>query len=210
MSYLCPVLSLRGRPADPRKDVQIITAATQLFMQQGIQGTTMEQIARAAEVSKLTLYRRYPDKTSLFTAVVMDRCSHYLPEEIFDIPASANPEETLTRLGCGLLELITSPDAVNLNRVITAESAHNPELTSEFYASGPMRIRTLTIELMRKLKANKHLNIDPTEAMEMFTALIVGCELNKRCSMNIDTVPTTREIKAYVTRAVAFFLRACR
>lgn len=178
-------------------------------MAEGVQGTTMEEIAREADVSKLTLYRRYPDKNTLFTAVLNAKCQQYLPEELFDTTPGAKPEEALTRLGCALLELITSEDAVSMNRVITTESAHNPGLTAQFYASGPQRMKTLTTEMMTSFKTNGTLNIDdPVEATEMFSALIAGSDYTKRCNMNLCPLPTKAQIRAYVTRAVAFFLRA--
>ena len=199
----------RGRPVDPRKDAQIVEAAGRLFMQQGVQATTMEQIAREADVSKLTLYRRYPDKNTLFTAVLTGRCDRYLPENLFETPNPSRPEEALIRLGCALLELITSEEGVRLNRVITTESAHNPHLTAQFYKSGPIRLRQLTTDMMSTFTTQGSLKIDdPAEASEMFMALIVGCEMNKRCAMNMLSNPTSAQIRSYVERAVAFFTRA--
>lgn len=199
----------RGRPSDPRKDSQILCAATRLFMEHGVQGTTMEQIAREAGVSKLTLYRRYADKNTLFTAIVNEKCQHYLPEEIFDISPNDTPDEALTRVATGLLNLITSDDAVDLNRVITTESAHNPQLTAQFHNAGPQRVKIRTNEMMASLKTSGKLNIeDPALAAEMFSALIVGSELIKRCNMNIGPRPTMAQIQAYVQKAVTFFLRA--
>lgn len=199
----------RGRPVDPRKDSQILAAATALFMQHGVQGTTMEQIAREAGVSKLTLYRRFPDKDTLFTAVLNSKCEEYLPESIFENPNLANPEETLIRVGCAMLELMTSEDATRLNRVITTESLHNPEIAKRFFDSGPQRNRTYIIEMMAAFQKSANLKIpNATEAAEMFSALIVGCDCNTRRKMNLCPPPTQSEAHAYVTRAVAFFLRA--
>lgn len=199
----------RGRPADPRKDTQIITAADKLFMQHGVAGTTMEHIAREADVSKLTLYRRYPDKNALFTAVISEKCRSYVPDALFETAPNRAPETALTNLGIALLALITSEDAVNLNRIITTESAHNPALTAQFYAEGPQRIKTGTHELMAAFKSQGHLAIeDPAEAAEMFSALIVGSEYCKRCNMNMCPPPTRAQIEAYVKKATTFFLRA--
>lgn len=209
MQTKSPAPTQRGRPADPRKDAQIIMAADKLFMQHGVQGTTMEHIARDADVSKLTLYRRYPDKNTLFTAVISEKCRQYVPDALFAANPDAAPEDMLTRLGCALLELITSEDAVSLNRVITTESVHNPQLTAQFYASGPQRIKTGTIELMTHFKNHRQLNItDPAEAAEMFSALIVGCEFCKRCNMNMSPTPSRTQIEAYVRKASTFFIRA--
>ncbi len=199
----------RGRPADPRKDAQIVAAANKLFMQHGVAGTTMEHIARDADVSKLTLYRRYPDKNALFTAVISEKCRHYVPDALFATTPDRTPETMLTNLGMALLSLITSEDAVNLNRIITTESAHNPQLTAQFYAEGPQRIKTGTLELMTAFKTDGTIRIeDPAEAAEMFSALIVGSEYSKRCNMNMSPAPTRAQIDAYVKKATAFFLRA--
>lgn len=199
----------RGRPADPRKDAQIIAAADKLFMHHGVQGTTMEHIARDADVSKLTLYRRYPDKNSLFTAVINEKIRQYLPDSLFEAEPGTTPDELLGRIGQALLALITSEDAVNLNRVITTESAHNPELTAQFYTSGPQRLKTRMLEVMTAFKNSGTLNIqDPAEAAEMFSALISGCEYCKRCNMNMSPTPSCTQIEAYVSKAVAFFIRS--
>jgi AcrR family transcriptional regulator len=56
--------SLRGRAVTER----ILAAATALFETQGINATTMEQIAAAAPVSKRTLYAHFPVKEDLVVA----------------------------------------------------------------------------------------------------------------------------------------------
>lgn len=200
----------RGRPADPRKDEQILEAAERLFMQHGVQGTTMDHIAREAAVSKLTLYRRYEDKDTLFTAVIGKKMRDFVPDTLFEITPDADPAQVLQRIGIAFMELITSEDAVNLNRIITAESANNPALCNHFYKEGPARLKILMNQLMAGLKQHG-LNItSPSEAAEMFSALIIGSEYTKRCNMNMGPAPTRAQIKAYTEKATAFFLRACR
>jgi TetR/AcrR family transcriptional regulator, mexJK operon transcriptional repressor len=201
----CP--SPRGRPVDYRKDEQILKAAGQLFMREGLQGTTMEQIAKEANVSKLTLYRRYPDKNTLFTEIIAERCEHYVPEDIFE--ANATAAESLTRFGAALLKLITSEDGVNLSRVLTAEARHNREICTMFFSSGPQRIKNGLRNLMETLCSNHRIACEnPEEAAEMFYALIVGSEMNKQRSLYLHPLPSETEIEAYVTRVVTFFLKA--
>lgn len=207
-SPACP--APRGRPVDHRKDEQILQAAGRLFMREGLQGTTMEQIAKEANVSKLTLYRRYPDKNMLFTEIISERCEHYVPQEIFEANGSS-AEDALTRFGTGLLKLITSEDGVNLSRVLTAEARHNSDMCQLFFSSGPQRVKNGLQTLMKGLCASKRIACtNPSEAAEMFSALIVGADMNKQCSMHLRPTPTDDEIHAYVTRAVAFFLKAYR
>lgn len=201
--------SPRGRPVDHRKDEQILKAAGQLFMRQGLQGTTMEQIAKEACVSKLTLYRRYPDKHILFTEIISERCAHYVPEDIFE--ANGTAAEALTRFGTALLKLITSEDGVNLSRVITAEARENSEVCRRFFDSGPERIHKGLLSLMETLSRSRRIQCDnPAEASEMFSALISGCDLAFECKMHLRRTPSETDIAAYVSRAVDFFLRAYR
>ncbi len=200
----------RGRPVDPRKDEQILCAAARLFMHQGLQGTTMEQIAKDANVSKLTLYRRYPDKNTLFTDVVVAKCESYLPDEILTPQPGPSAQETLQRLGEALLRLLTSEAGLDLHRVITAETAHNPELGGAFYARGPEPFQQAMKALLDGLNARGDLKIDDTSAAaEHFVALLVGSRLCERCRLRLRGAPDEAEIAACVGRIVGFFMRGC-
>lgn len=55
----------RGRPRDPTRDTAILTAALDLFIEHGIAGMSIEQIARRAGVGKPTIYRRWSSKEQL-------------------------------------------------------------------------------------------------------------------------------------------------
>ncbi len=66
-----------GRPKDLGKRASILEAAKRLFLEQGYQGVSMDQIATAAGVSKLTVYSHFGDKETLFSdaiAAKLRRC----------------------------------------------------------------------------------------------------------------------------------------
>jgi AcrR family transcriptional regulator len=56
-------------PGTDRRD-QIITAATALFLRYGYARTTMADIAKATGLTRPTLYLSFPDKETVFEAVV--------------------------------------------------------------------------------------------------------------------------------------------
>jgi len=198
----------RGRPVDPRKDEQILCAAAQLFMHQGLQGTTMEQIAKEANVSKLTLYRRYPDKDALFTEVVVAKCECYLPPDILAPHPARSAKDALQRLGEALLGLLTSNAGLDLHRVITAETAHNPELGRAFYARGPEPFQQALKAMLDGLNNRGELKMDDTNAAaEHFVALLLGSRLCERCRLRLREAPDEAEISACVGRIVGFFMR---
>ena len=48
----------------------VITAATNVFLRYGYTRTTMNDIAKAAGLTRPTLYQSYPDKEAVFRAVI--------------------------------------------------------------------------------------------------------------------------------------------
>src|SRR3954468_22205932 len=76
----------RESPTDPKtpdictearqgsKPAQIILAAKELFTSQGFGTTSMDAIARTANVSKATLYAHFSGKEELFAAMVSNEC----------------------------------------------------------------------------------------------------------------------------------------
>ncbi|MDZ4268859.1 MAG: TetR/AcrR family transcriptional regulator [Mycobacterium sp.] len=60
----------RGRPRDAAADLAILRAGLQLFIERGVEGTSMEQIAKKAGVGKPTIYRRWANKEELIAAAM--------------------------------------------------------------------------------------------------------------------------------------------
>src|SRR5262245_14279457 len=61
---------LSGRSARKRK--VIMEAATRAFLRQGYLGTSMDEVAAQAAVSKQTVYKHFSDKKRLFADIVND------------------------------------------------------------------------------------------------------------------------------------------
>src|SRR5918996_5370234 len=59
-----------GAPRSVRKRGAILEAGTTLFLRNGYLGTSMDEIAALAAVSKQTVYKHFADKGSLFSAIV--------------------------------------------------------------------------------------------------------------------------------------------
>jgi AcrR family transcriptional regulator len=91
--------------ADARRNrEQIIAAAREVFLEQGIHAP-LEEIARRAGVGIATLYRRFPDRYTLVREVALDNMA-LLGEEL-DRATAAHPDAwgALTQLLCRLVEL---------------------------------------------------------------------------------------------------------
>ncbi|HVK98397.1 MAG TPA: helix-turn-helix domain-containing protein [Dongiaceae bacterium] len=60
-------------PADEEDAARqrIMDAARDLYLEQGLKGTTMEDVARRAGMGRATLYRRFSEKDQLFQALIL-------------------------------------------------------------------------------------------------------------------------------------------
>lgn len=76
----------RGRPRDSAIDLAILNAALALFIERGVEGASMEQIAKDAGVGKPTIYRRWSNKEELIAAametLVADEVPHATEHQV--------------------------------------------------------------------------------------------------------------------------------
>ncbi len=129
---------MREKPrARGRKLEQVLEGAREVFLRDGFEGASVDAIARAAGVSKATLYSYFPDKRSMFTEVVRRECLRQAEQIEAAIPENAPAPVVLRAAAEHLLEFILSDFAQGIFRICVAEAARFPELGRAFYDSGP-------------------------------------------------------------------------
>ena len=87
-----------GRPKDLEKRAAILEAAKVLFPARGYDGVSMDAIAQAAGVSKLTVYSHFQDKDTLFVEAVKAKCEDLLPSDLFVARFEGPVREHLLRI----------------------------------------------------------------------------------------------------------------
>jgi len=199
-----------GRPKDAGKRKDIVRAASALFMKDGYERTSMEAVARKADVSKLTIYSHFADKSELFRDVIRERCDQLGTPETFAALQQEPVEKALMQLGVNFTTHIFSPDSVRLHRVMQAEAVRHPHVIQIFYETGPKRIRAAFGDLLQAWVRQKQLAIpDITKATEQFFSLLKG-EMHMKIMLMCAPQPDPLEIKKHVRATVAFFLAAYR
>jgi TetR/AcrR family transcriptional repressor of mexJK operon len=197
-----------GRPKDPAKRKAILEAAKELFVRYGYDGSSMEAIAAEAGVSKLTVYSHFTDKETLFVEAVQAKCAERMPELFAEPPAGASLESLLLTLGRGFNQLINSPEAIALSRLMVAQGAGNPHLSQLFFEAGPQRVLDQMERLLEQARQQGKLKMDsPRRAAEHFLMLVQGC-VHFRLLIGCESPPTEAEAEAHVREVVALFLRA--
>ena len=122
----------RGRKFD-----QVLDGARQIFMADGFEGANVDDIAKAAGVSKATLYSYFPDKRLLFVEVARHECLRQSQEAVDNIDLNALPRDVLGQAGRHFMRFITSKLGQQIFRICMAESERFPEIGRDFYRSGP-------------------------------------------------------------------------
>jgi AcrR family transcriptional regulator len=199
-------------PADDEsaKRRQIIEGARAVFLAQGFDAASMNDIARAAGVSKGTLYVYFRHKEELFEAIVEQECDAQA-EGIFDFdPNDRDVEAVLTRLGNAYVKFLCRPEKASAIRTVIAIADRMPEVGRKFYESGPERGKSLLINYLTAEIAAGALAIDDVEVaaaqlMESFQAMLF-----KPMVFNFAPTPTLAEIERVVRVAVRTFLAAYR
>lgn len=60
---------------------RILEAATNMFLKNGIEGTQIQEIAAAANISRASIYRYFPDKLTILTNVILHIYHTYPPNK---------------------------------------------------------------------------------------------------------------------------------
>jgi AcrR family transcriptional regulator len=192
------------------KRQQIIEGARAVFLAQGFDAASMNDIARAAGVSKGTLYVYFKHKEELFEAIVERECDAQA-EGIFDFdPNDHDVGTVLTRLGVAYVKFLCRPEKASAIRTVIAIADRMPEVGRRFYERGPERGKAqLTDYLVAQVDAGvlviDDIEVAAAQLMESFQAMLF-----KPMVFNFAPVPSLQEIERVVRRAVATFLAAFR
>ena len=190
------------------KAESILAAAKRSFLAAGFGAVSMDTIAREAGVSKATVYAHFAGKEELFGAVIERECERYFARFSVSELDPRDVRASLMVLGRRFLELLLSPDALALHRIILAEVTRFPVLGDVFWRAGPERERVQIEAFLKSAIASGTLTpADTRLAAEQFVALIRG-DIQLRHLLRLEGDADRRGIGAAVDDAVATFLRA--
>jgi AcrR family transcriptional regulator len=117
---------------DSSKRRQILDGARKLFLDLGFDGASMGEIARAAGVSKGTLYVYFADKNRLFEAIV-EQESLEQGKVAFNFDPARDVPTTLMDFGQAYIQLLCRPGGGSATRTVMAIAERMPEVGKRFY-----------------------------------------------------------------------------
>ena len=148
----------RGRKFD-----QVVEGARQVFLTDGFERASVDDIARAAEVSKATLYSYFPDKRLLFVEVMKAECARLADTAMQDIDFAQPPRTVLTQVAGTLVDVFLSEFGLQTFRMSIAESRNFDGLGPRYYECGPQLVTSILMGYFDKAQAKGELDIEDKE-----------------------------------------------
>jgi TetR/AcrR family transcriptional repressor of mexJK operon len=194
-----------------RKRAAILEAAQHVFFANGFVGTSMDQVAATAAVSKQTVYKHFSDKEALFrevvTNVVRARDTGITAELLS--AGDGTIDERLQSFARKFLKGVMQPEVLKLRRLVIGEVGRFPELGQAFYDLGPGRAAEQLALALRESAVRRGLSLeDPNLAAEQLMWLILSIPLNQAMLLGDENSFTDAALDRYADEGVRAFLRA--
>ncbi len=207
-----PPTDVDGMPRSARKRRAILEAATTVFLQGGYLGTSMDEIAARAGVSKRTVYQHFTNKEGLFVAIVtstVDQAAEPVREEVEQLKHSGDLEADLHDLARRQLSRVMRPRLMQLRRLVIGEAGRFPELGRAFYERGAGRTIATLADAFAHLAERGLLRLDDARtAATHFNWLIMSAPVNRAMLLGDEGIPTPAELDRYADEGVRAFLAA--
>lgn len=199
-------------PAPTRGDIRraaILEAATEVFMELGYAGASIDRIVQLAGGSKGTVYRHFGCKADLFAEIITALVARMTAPIEHQRPDTADTTQelaaTLTRFGQTYLDVLVQPQSLALYRMVMAEGVNFPDLARVFYARGPGQVVMQLADYLGALRGWDSLATPEAEVMAREFLSLVRSDLHLKALLGVE-IPSAAQRALTVKRAVALFL----
>ncbi|MBS0250241.1 MAG: TetR/AcrR family transcriptional regulator [Proteobacteria bacterium] len=200
-----------GRPAagtDPAKRRQILEGAGRIFSELGFDATSMSDVARVAQVSKATLYVYFQDKEHLFTAICAEKRDRNIAEKIGLLDVDKPIADVLTLFCVELLTTMATPFVIAAHRIVIGVAERMPEIGSEFYEAGPVRVMNAVANYLDHHVAAGRLDIPDTKlAAAQLCEVVQGGMVKSRLYGVLNDMPPREQVEKTVASGVRLFMK---
>jgi AcrR family transcriptional regulator len=194
---------------DSAKRRQIVDGARKVFMDLGFDGASMGEIARAAGVSKGTLYVYFADKNRLFEAIVEEEVFQQR-ELAFNFDPERDVASTLREFGQAYIELVCRPGGGSAIRTVMAIAERMPEVGRRFYEEVLEKTINRLAAYLEARVAAKDLAIDDCQFAASQFLLLCQASLFLPFIFQAAPPPSAERMTQVVESASRMFLAAYR
>lgn len=192
-----------------RKRKALLLAATELFLDKGYDGTSMDDVAAKAAVSKPTVYKYFSDKERLYAEIVrattgeVDNLMRLVAETM---AGQTSVEPGLLVLARRFITALMQPRVLRLRRLVMANADRFPDVGRSWYEEGFERVLATLATTFQSLADRKLLHVDdPLLAANHFVGLLLWIPIN-RAMFTGDHRSNHDELERFAVAAVRAFL----
>jgi AcrR family transcriptional regulator len=192
---------------DSSKRRQILDGARKVFMDLGFDGASMGEIARAANVSKGTLYVYFADKCALFEAILEEEALQH-GQVVFNFDPARDAETTLKEFGQAYVHLLCRPGGGSAIRTVMAIAERMPDVGRRYYARVLDKTINRLADYLRAHVAPGDLAIDDCDLAAAQFMEVCKASLFLPFVFQAAPAPSEERIAAVVDSATRMFLAA--
>ena len=194
---------------DSSKRRQILDGARKVFMDLGFDGASMNEIARAAGVSKGTLYVYFADKSRLFEAMVEDEALKKA-KLVYNLDPTRDVETTLREFGRAYVGGMCRPGGGSSIRTVMAIAERMPEVGRRFYEN-------VLAKSINGLADYLQVHVGPKD-LSIHDCQLAAAQFMQMCQATLflpfvfqaEPAPSAERIARVVDSATRLFLQAYR
>ncbi|MDY7022533.1 MAG: TetR/AcrR family transcriptional regulator [Cyanobacteriota bacterium] len=195
------------RRSGTERKTAILNTATDLFLEQGYDRTSLEQIIKRTGGSRRVIYQEFGNKEGLLGAIVEAMIEELLDQfSVLSMPEQ-DPEKSLVETGTAFVKALISPRILAAFRLLIAEVTRFPNLGTTFFETGPERAYQRMSQYLRQQVAEGYFQIENPEITGRQLIEMMKGDLHLRALLCPDNLPTEAEIENHVRCAVHTFLQ---
>jgi AcrR family transcriptional regulator len=188
---------------------QILDGARKVFMDLGFDGASMNEIARAAGVSKGTLYVYFADKSRLFEAIVEDEVLEK-GKIAYNLDPGRDVETTLREFGRAYIGSMCRPGGGSSIRTVMAIAERMPDVGRRFYENVLAKSIDRLAEFLQAHVQPNDLVIDDCQLAAAQFMQMCQATLFLPFVFQAEPAPSAERIARVVDSATRLFLQTYR
>ena len=188
---------------------QILDGARKVFMDLGFDGASMNEIARAAGVSKGTLYVYFADKNRLFEAILEDEALQK-SKVVYNLDPKRDVETTLREFGRAYIGAMCRPGGGSSIRTVMAIAERMPDIGRQFYENVLAKTFSRLADYLRARRGPDDLAIEDCELAAAQFMQMCQATLFLPFVFQAEPAPSAERIARVVDSATRVFLSTYR
>ena len=186
---------------------ELLQTAGRLFLKNGYTKTSLESIARAAHVAVRTIYVKFGGKAGLLHAVLADKRHRFFRSQ--PMQTDTRPlKEIVDDFARQMHELLSSQEAIDMQRIVLAEAPVNPELAEAFWNGGPRQTREMLARFFERPDIQAQMR--PGVPLDLLPGHLMACIGGDQLCRFVfpEQKPTPEEARRELERRLELFYRS--